>query len=131
MRTAKWIIDIENLAKNAGHFKVKDLLDLTENLGMNVSRATVYRVINKFLNTGKIVQISNEKERCFEFVGQKLHYHFKCKKCEKIMEFFSDEIEKSIREITKKLGVVMTEQKLIIEGICQRCARGKDVRRKR
>ncbi|MGB9643295.1 MAG: Fur family transcriptional regulator [Candidatus Ratteibacteria bacterium] len=123
MRTAKWITDIENLAKNAGQFKTKDLIALAKNSGMSVSRATVYRVINKLYKAGKIVQISHAKERYFEFIGQKVHYHFRCKKCEKTMEFFSDKIENSIKESVNKLGILMTEQKLIIEGICRKCCK--------
>ncbi|HOK80167.1 MAG TPA: transcriptional repressor [bacterium] len=121
MRTDKWIIDIENLAKNAGSFKIKDLIALAKNSGMNVSRATVYRVINKLCKAGKIVPVSNRKEQYFEFIGEKIHYHFRCKKCKKTMEFFSDKIENSIRETTNKLGILMTEHTLIIEGLCRKC----------
>ncbi len=131
MRTDKWLSEVESFAKNAGHFRVQDLIDLMRTKGVPVSRATVYRAVNKLLYAGKIVQISNEKERVFEFVNQHVHYHFRCKDCGTILEFYFDVIDNSIREYVKQLKILLVEQKLVLEGFCKNCRRGKHAGRKR
>ncbi|MCM8764396.1 MAG: transcriptional repressor [Candidatus Omnitrophica bacterium] len=131
MRTDKWLSKIEAFARNTGHFRVQDLIDLMKVSEIPVSRATVYRAINKLLTAGKIVQISSTRERYFEFVNEQTHYHFRCKKCGRILEFFFDEIEKSIQKSAKKLAVLLTEQNLVIEGFCSQCCRRRNERKKR
>lgn len=131
MKTDKWLLEVESFARNAGHFRVQDLLHLMRTKGVLVSRATVYRAVNKLLSTGKIVQISSEKERFFESIRQQLHYHFKCKRCGVILEFYFDGIDNSIRECAGQLKILLTEQKLILEGFCKHCCRGKRARRKK
>lgn len=121
MRTDKWLSEVEMFAARAGHFRVQELLEIMRNSGLMVSRATIYRAINKLLSAGKIIQISNEKERIFEFVREQVHYHFRCKKCGKIFEFFFNDIDNSIRESARKLKIVLSEQKLILEGFCVYC----------
>ncbi len=123
MRTDRWLSDVEIQAKNAGHFRVQDLLVSMKQAGFPVSRASVYRAVNKLLRSGKLVQVSNERERYFEFVHEKVHYHFRCKRCGKLLEFFFDDIEKAIQESSRKLKVLLTDQKLILEGYCNRCYR--------
>jgi len=131
MRTDKWLVEVEQYAKNAGHFRVLDLLEMMRHAGVPISRATVYRAVNKLLAAGRIIQISSEKERYFEFMHPQVHYHFKCKRCGKIIEFFFDDIDRIIQEYAKKLNIILSEQKLILEGICDHCNKGKNVRKKR
>ncbi|MCM8758588.1 MAG: transcriptional repressor [Candidatus Omnitrophica bacterium] len=131
MRTDKWLPDVESFAKKAGHFKVQDLIQLMRVNGVPISRATVYRAVNKLLFAGKIIQISHEKERVFEFVKQQVHYHFRCKNCGTILEFYSDEIDNSIRGSARKLKILLSEQKLILEGFCKFCSRGKSARKRK
>ncbi len=130
MKTDRWLSDVEIFAKSAGHFRVQDLINLMKEAGLAVSRATVYRSINKLLSSGRIIQISNEKERYFEFVNKQIHYHFRCKKCGRIIEFFFADIENSIHESVRKLKVFLTEQKLVLEGFCTRCFGSQDGRKK-
>ncbi|MCX7705587.1 MAG: transcriptional repressor [bacterium] len=131
MRTDKWLSEIEKFARKANHFRVYDLLDLMKTSGIPVSRATVYRAIKKLLSVGKIVQISNERERMFEFVNEQIHYHFKCKNCGEMFEFFSETIDNSIKEGTRKFKILLTGQNLILEGFCRSCCRRKNAKRKR
>ncbi len=123
MRTDKWLPEIERFASEAGHFTVKDLIELIRKAGVPVSRATIYRGINKMLKAAKIVQISNEKERLFEFVREEIHYHFRCIRGGKIIEFYFKDIEDAVKEGARKLNLLMTGQKLIVEGICFKCNR--------
>ncbi|MCM8765156.1 MAG: transcriptional repressor, partial [Candidatus Omnitrophica bacterium] len=118
-------------ASNAGPFRVQDLINLMKASEIPVSRATVYRAVNKLLTAGKIVHISSTRERYFEFLNEQTHYHFRCKRCGKILEFFFVEIAKSIQESAKKMAVLLTEQKLVIEGFCRRCYRRKNEGKKR
>lgn len=130
MRTDKWLSTVEDFARNAGHFRVQDLIDRMRASDIAISRATVYRAINKLLSGGKIALISNEKERYFEFVQEQTHYHFRCKKCGRILEFFFNDIDSSIKNSARKMKVLLIEQKLIIEGFCDRCCRVKNAKRK-
>ena len=123
MRTDRWFSDVEEYAKNAGHFRIHDILLLMNQGGLSISRASVYRAIDKLLKSGKIVQVSNGKERYFEYVQEKIHYHFRCKKCGKLLEFFFEDIEKAIKESSRKLKVILTDQKLVLEGYCSKCSR--------
>lgn len=125
MRTDKWIFDVERYAKNAGRFKVQDLIVSMKQAGYSVSRATVYRAVNKLSKVGKILQVSDGKERYFEFVQEKVCYHFRCKRCGKLFEFFFDDIERIIQETSRKLEIFLIEQKLVLEGYCSRCYRNK------
>jgi len=123
MRTTKWLSYVEEYAKNAGHFTIQHLFYSMKQTGLSISRACVYRSINKLLTAGRIVQISNGKERQFEFIRKKNHYHFICKKCGKVLEFFSDDVEKTIMEAAHKLNIIITTEKLVLEGYCNKCYR--------
>ncbi|MCM8815061.1 MAG: transcriptional repressor [Candidatus Omnitrophica bacterium] len=131
MRPDKWLSEVEARARTAGHFRVQDLINLMKASEIPISRATLYRAVNKLLKAGKIMQVSSARERYFEFVNEQTHYHFRCKNCGRVVEFFFADIEKSIRESAKKLAVLLTEQNLVIEGFCNRCYRRKNAGRKR
>lgn len=59
----------------------------------NISLGTVYRNLNLLAEQGEILKI-NCQDGCDRFDGNpKLHYHFLCKKCGKVMDIEMDQIE--------------------------------------
>ncbi len=59
----------------------------------NISLGTVYRNLNLLAEQGEILKI-NCQDGCDRFDGNaKLHYHFLCKKCGKVMDIEMDPID--------------------------------------
>lgn len=89
----------------------------------NISKATVYRNLNRLSETGEIrkMEIPGNPDR-FDHRSS-LHYHARCEKCGKIfdmdMEYIAD-LDKSVKDAH---GFTITGHDIIFKGICSECSK--------
>ena len=57
----------------------------------------------------------------YELCGAEHHDHLVCVKCNKIIEFQDDVIEKHQIQIAKKHGFDLTDHSLYLYGLCEDC----------
>ena len=87
----------------------------------NVSRATVYRNLNRLAETGEILKIENpDGPDRFDHLRYQ-HYHVKCTKCGRISDVDMDymaNLEKAVRD---SHGFEFTGHNIMFQGICPDC----------
>ncbi len=97
---------------------------IQEELDIEVDRATIYRVLNRFCEDGMVHRVIGENgkqyfalcEGCEKENHSHNHFHFRCKKCGKV-ECLSREIE-----IKLPAGYVAQNFNGLISGVCAQCA---------
>lgn len=116
------------LSRRSIHFGVKDIYKAVKEVNKHIGLATVYRTLNKLLDTGVISKVSNVKERRgvyeLKIFSKKCHHiHLVCKNCGSLQEYASlKDIQKLMDEIREKYGFVVVKYDIILEGLCKNCS---------
>lgn len=106
------------------HFDADSLYERFKSKGLRISRDTVYRTIPLLLESGVIQKSVGEGKREFyERLGEHGHHdHMVCLKCEKFIEFQSEEIEKLQDKICDEHGFKLIFHDHRLYGLCRECA---------
>lgn len=106
-----------------GHFDVEEVYEKLRREGKKPSRATIYRSIPLFVESGFIKEIltSHGKGSYEHTFGQEHHDHLLCIKCGRIIEFKEDNIENLQNEVCRRYGFRPVEHRLGIKGYCKTC----------
>ena len=95
----------------------KRLLEAKEDIGL----ATVYRVLTQFEAAGLVNRHHFEGgHSVFEMNEGQHHDHIVCTRCDRVVEFFDETIEKCQEVVAKREGFIIREHSLIIYGECAR-----------
>ena len=88
-----------------------------------VSRPTVYRLLNELVEAGLLRRMNLNGRAVYEHdYGYPQHDHLHCEKCDKLIEFQSDEL-KELREAVARLhNFRVSGHRLIISGVCDECS---------
>jgi Fur family ferric uptake transcriptional regulator len=109
------------------HFDADNLLvDLRKaGHGRLVSRPTVYRTLSELVNAGLLREITRLNGRSvFEHdYGYPRHDHLHCEKCDKLIEFHSEELDKLREAVAREYQFRAVGHRFIIHGVCAACAR--------
>jgi len=105
------------------HFDADSLYERFKSKGMRISRDTVYRTIPLLLESGIIQKSVGEGKREFyEPLGGKGHHdHMVCIRCEKYIEFQSEDIERIQDKICEEYGFKLVFHDHRLFGICPNC----------
>jgi Fur family ferric uptake transcriptional regulator len=121
-------IIVEQVFARHDHFDAEDLLVNLRNVvgARQVSRPTVYRTLSELVDAGLLRQMTLGGRSVYEHdYGYPQHDHLYCQRCEKLIEFSSDEV-KALREaVAREHQFRVLGHRLIITGICAQCARTK------
>ena len=106
-----------------GHFTAEQLTKDCLNKRLNVSRATVYRVLGDLLEAGIIRETAfGDKHHHFEHLyGVKPHHHARCVRCHNFIEFPDRKEEVSYHPSLKELGFKILGHEMHFYGICKKC----------
>ncbi|AJC48491.1 transcriptional repressor [Allofrancisella guangzhouensis] len=107
------------------HLSPDDVFSKLKSQGSSIGIATVYRVLGQFETSGIINRLKFDNEQVMYELNQGDHHdHIICIKCNKIQEFYSEEIEKFQKQIVESLGAEIIDHNLNIYVKCKSC-RGK------
>src|SRR3954468_318097 len=82
------------------HFEAENLIDELKKAGLRVSRATVYRTLNKLVDAGLLRRLELGQRTYFEHdYGYPQHEHLVCERCNRIIEFESPELDALLRQV--------------------------------
>jgi Fur family ferric uptake transcriptional regulator len=96
----------------------------------HVSRPTVYRTLNEFVEAGLLRKFELNGRSVYEHdYGYPQHDHFYCTKCHRLIEFQSDELIALRDAIAREHRFRVRGHRLIIQGVCDECSRQKRERR--
>ena len=97
--------------------------------GMDISRATVYRNLNKLEKDGVIKKypLKKGKETSFQFCGERAscdsHFHLKCLVCDKLVHLECEETEKLTKHIFSKHHFKVSKCDTLLYGYCENCTK--------
>ncbi|MES1213396.1 MAG: Fur family transcriptional regulator [Singulisphaera sp.] len=121
-------IIVDQVFSHHEHFDADQLLDQLrkEARGQSVSRPTVYRTLSELVDAGLLRKMVLNDRSVYEHdYGYPQHDHLHCEKCDKLIEFSSDEV-RAIREaVARQHHFRASGHRLIIHGVCEDCLRAK------
>jgi Fur family ferric uptake transcriptional regulator len=118
----------EHVFSRHQHFDAEQLIAQLPPSGQagHVSRPTVYRTLNEFVDAGLLRKFVLNGRAVFEHdYGYPQHDHLHCVECEKLIEFSTNEIVPILEKIAKEQRFRMNGHRLIVSGICADCAKAK------
>ncbi len=126
---------VDHVFSQHEHFDANGLLeDLAEKFDRKSrpSRATVYRTLNELVEAGLLRKFPVGSRDVYEHdYGYPQHDHLHCKKCERLIEFQSDELMELRDRVARDHGFRVTGHRLIITGVCAECSAVKRRTRRR
>jgi Fur family transcriptional regulator, ferric uptake regulator len=117
---------VEQVFSRHEHFDADQLIDQLPRKGeknyVSVSRTTVYRTLNEFVDAGLLRRFELNGRSVYEHdYGYPEHDHFYCIKCHQLSEFQSDELTRLRDSIAREHRFRVRSHRLIIHGICHEC----------
>jgi Fur family transcriptional regulator, ferric uptake regulator len=106
-----------------GHFDPQTLYERLRSKGSKISRATVYRTIPMFIESGILNEADKtEKHAHYERnSGNGHHDHLVCLGCGRTIEFYSPTLEMLQDEICRREAFNGVRHNLVIMGYCEGC----------
>ncbi|MBY7024671.1 transcriptional repressor [Clostridium botulinum] len=121
----KRIILLEVINSNT-HLSVKEIYDRVKHNRIGIT--TVYRSLKTFNELGIVKEINVNGTSYYEikiFSGNPLHIHFKCSKCNSIIDiedkFLNLEYIKLNKKIEEKNNLEIDDLNIMLIGTCSKC----------
>lgn len=112
---------LEYLIQYHNHPTADEIFQSLEDRFPNMSVATVYNNLRKFVEIGIVKEMSyGDVASRFDFTRQK-HYHAICNVCGKIEDFFYPGLEDVEMASSKLTGFQINEHRLEVYGVCPEC----------
>lgn len=116
---------IDEMYRTHTHFDVDRLFLRIRNRfpDLKLARGSIYRTIPHLIKAGLIREsLSTEGRICYEHIlGHTHHDHMKCLGCQKVFEFFEEEIDRRQLDLCKKRKFKMVSHTHVIYGYCSKC----------
>lgn len=106
-----------------GHHSVEELWGRVRQDDPRVSVATVYRTMKLLAESGlaHAQNFGDGQTRYEAAVGRDHHDHLICTKCQTIIEFENDQIERMQDAVARRHGFKVTSHKMELYGLCKNC----------
>jgi Fur family ferric uptake transcriptional regulator len=113
------------------HFDADQLTDGVKGEHFRVSRATVYRALNKLVDAGMLRRLEVGTRTVYEHdYGYPQHEHLYCQQCNQMIEFQHATINAIIDDICRAQGFRPSGHSLIVRGLCADCNRARVTKRR-
>jgi Fur family ferric uptake transcriptional regulator len=116
---------ISLLAEQSCALSVAEVIDLLTARDREVSRASVYRVLEELERLGLVqrVEVGRGIVR-FEPAGPEAvhHHHLFCERCGRLEPFSDQGLERAIGRLSRRLPLRVSEHEIVIRGACAACA---------
>ena len=125
---------IQVIFREHDHFDVDQLIERLPKRGAkgHVSRPTVYRTLNEFVDAGLLRKFELDGRSVYEHdYGYPQHDHFYCNACQNLIEFQSTELAGQIDAIAREHNFQARSHRLLITGVCDRCRHNRQRQRRR
>jgi Fur family ferric uptake transcriptional regulator len=121
-------IIVEHVFSRHDHFDADELSAQLQREAGNrkISRATVYRTLAELVEAGLLREMTIKGRKVYEHdYGYPQHDHLHCQKCDKLIEFSSDEIKEIRDAVAREHQFRVLGHRLIVSGVCAECSRPK------
>lgn len=119
---------VEHVFSRHEHFDADSLIEQLPASGQpgHVSRPTVYRTLNEFVDAGLLRSFVLNGRAVYEHdYGYPQHDHMHCVECNQLFEFQSDELLTLRDQVAREHRFRVSGHRLIISGICFDCQQKK------
>lgn len=119
---------VDEIFSSRGHFEAEDIVERLKHKRARVSRATVYRTLELLQECRLVEKINFGTSRSFyEHIHLGMHHdHIICTRCNVVIEFVDERIEKLQEEICASHGIRLNSHSMRLFGECKVCRLGKD-----
>ena len=117
---------VNHIFRRHEHFDADELMMELSRVedGNRISRPTVYRTLRWLVEAGLLRQMTLGGRSVYEHdYGYPQHDHLHCQKCNRLIEFRSEEFQRLRDAVARKHNFRVTGHRLIVAGICQDCLR--------
>lgn len=106
------------------HLSVEELYLKVRASHPGIGQATVYRTLKLFVEAGlaREMALPDGQTRYEHQLAGEHHDHLICIRCNTIIEFEDETIERLQQEIARRHGFVLTNHKMQLCGICPACS---------
>lgn len=89
----------------------------------NAHFVSIYRSVDSLLKAGIVKQVPQGFKNLFELsdIFKPHHHHATCEKCGMTTEVHDERVEKLMKELTIKSGLMPTKHHFEMYGICKKC----------
>jgi Fur family ferric uptake transcriptional regulator len=114
---------LEVFLRTEGHLSSEDLYDLVKSEDPTVGFTTVYRTLKLLVECGlaREERLGDGRMRYEHLYNHQHHDHLICTECGRLIEFYSEVIERKQDEIAAHYKFLPTRHSLRIWGICSEC----------
>ena len=116
---------IKEIYSSNGHFNIDHLFSQIrkKNPRSRMAKTSIYRSVPYFLDAGLLREsIAHSGHVIYErTLGRFDHDHFRCVGCERIVEFYSSELQQAQKKICEKEKFKILWRTNVINGYCQKC----------
>lgn len=129
MKTAKGILKENNLSVTNGRLNILDIFmnhetalseqEIQDRIGVVSDRATIYRTLKKFKETGLIHPVATEGT-ITKYILKKVpeeHLHFNCTDCGEIICL----LDVQLKDYNLPFGFTKKDSNFLINGTCRKC----------
>lgn len=106
------------LANTTSHPTVDDIYKALIHEIPTLSKTTVYNTLNLFVQNNVALLITIEDNETRYDANTSLHGHFKCEKCERVLDFKAEISDLVIKELD---NYQINQQHIYFKGICSGC----------
>lgn len=108
---------INYLKSVRNHPSVEEIYNNVKKTLPNISKGTVYRVLNNFVDKGEVLSVESDKTYFDGYTHD--HAHLVCKKCNRVFDV--EDIKSKIKfpEVVKAGKIDSYE--IVFRGTCQKC----------
>jgi Fur family ferric uptake transcriptional regulator len=113
------------------HFDAQQLCAAMVDAGLDVSRPTVYRTLNKLVDAGLLRRLQLGDRVAYEHdYGYPRHDHLHCQQCGKVIEFQHPALETVYQDVCRDHRFQATGYSLVIRGTCAECNQARVMKRR-
>jgi len=111
---------LENLSSRTDHPTADQIFASIQHRISGISRTTVYRVLETFVQLGLAQKISNPEAKARFDADTRRHHHAICINCEEVVDIYSDALD-SIEVPDIGPGFEMLDYSVNFTGLCRNC----------
>lgn len=109
------------------HFSAEDVYFALVSKGEKIGRTTVYRQLDKLVETGKARKfiVGENDACCYQYNDEHCHnhYHLKCSGCGRLIHTECDFLDKLSKHIFDDHQFAIDGSKTVLYGTCKSCAK--------
>jgi Fur family peroxide stress response transcriptional regulator len=112
---------MEDLAGRYDHPTADQVYEAVITRYPGISRSTVYRVLETFVQLGAAQKISNPEAKARFDADTSRHHHLVCHSCDQVADFSSDDLDRITLPPEIGNGFMVADYSLTVTGTCAGC----------